>query len=66
MIKITEAVALISLMSHTLGSIGQIVKDASTLKESYTKEQAHDEIKRIYDGYINAVTKLIGTPKTNE
>ena len=52
---------IISLMSHTLGSIGQIVKDASTLKKNYTKEEAHDEIKRIYDGYIVAIKKLIPT-----
>lgn len=52
---------IISLMSHTLGSIGQIVKDASTLKEKYTKEEAHDEIKRIYDGYVAAIRKLIPT-----
>ena len=49
---------IISLMAHTLGSIGQIVKDASTLKDSYSKEQAHDEIKRIYDGYVIAIKTL--------
>lgn len=45
-------------MAHTLGSIGQIVKDVSTLKGSYSKEQAHDEIKRIYDGYVQAIKRL--------
>ena len=49
---------LVSLMAHTIGSIGQIVKDASTLKNKYSKEEAHDEIKRIYDGYVRAVTEM--------
>lgn len=59
--KIMSDSHIISLMSHTLGSIGQIVKDASTLKEAYTKEAAYDEIKRIYDGYVAAIKNLIPT-----
>lgn len=54
----TESQDLISLMAFTLGSIGQIVKDQSTLKQFYNKEQAHDEIKRIYDGYIKAIIQI--------
>ena len=49
---------LISLLAFTLGSIGQVVKDVSTLKSKYTKEEAHDEVKRIYDGYVNAIKFL--------
>jgi hypothetical protein len=56
----TDSADIISLLAFTLGSIGQVVKDASTLKGSYTKEQAHDEIKRIYDGYIKAIIKITG------
>ena len=54
----TESQDLISLMAFTLGSIGQVVKDASTLKQFYNKEQAHDEVKRIYDGYIKAIIQM--------
>ena len=54
----TESQDLISLMAFTLGSIGQVVKDQSTLKQFYNKEQAHDEVKRIYDGYINAIIQM--------
>ncbi len=54
----TESQDLISLMAFTLGSIGQVVKDQSTLKKFYNKEQAHDEVKRIYDGYIRAIIKI--------
>lgn len=54
-----EAHELVSLQSHTIGSIGQIVKDASTLRQHYTKEQAFDEIKRIYDGYVAKIKDLI-------
>ena len=49
---------LISLLAFTIGSIGQIVKDVSTLKDKYTSEDGFKEIERIYKGYINAI-KLI-------
>ena len=49
---------LISLMSHTLGSIGQVVKDISSLRNNYTKEEGFDEVKRIYDGYVVAISKI--------
>lgn len=42
---------LISLMSHTIGSIGQVLKHQSLTTEIET------EIKRIYDGYIQMVAK---------
>lgn len=53
----TDSADLISLLSFTLGSIGQVVKDASTLKDHSTKEQKFDEVKRIYDGYIKATNR---------
>ena len=49
---------LISLLAFTIGSIGQIVKDVSTLKDKYTSDEGYKEIKRIYKGYVNAI-KLI-------
>jgi hypothetical protein len=55
----TAAHEIISLQSHTLGSIGQIVKDASLLRDSYSKDDAFDEIKRIYDGYVTKIKELI-------
>ena len=54
----TESQDLISLMAFTLGSIGQVVKDQSTLKQFYNKEQAHDEVLRIYNGYIKVVIQM--------
>ena len=54
----TDSSDLISLMAFTLGSIGQVVKKASTLTTHSTKEQKHDEVQRIYDGYIKAVIQL--------
>ncbi len=54
----TESQDLILLMAFTLGSIGQVVKDASTLKQFYNKEQAHDEVLRIYNGYSKAVIQM--------
>ena len=54
----TESQDLISLMAFTLGSIGQVVKEASTLSEHSTKEQKLDEVKRIYDGYIKAIINI--------
>jgi hypothetical protein len=62
----TDAADLISLMAFTLGSIGQVVKDQSTLKEHSTKEQKHDEVKRIYEGYINAIIQLTKQTPMNE
>ena len=44
-------------MAHTIGSIGQIVKSASTLGADDTDEMKLAEIKRIYDGFINAVNE---------
>ena len=49
---------LISLLSCTLGSIGQVIKKVSTLKDKYTKEEAHDEILRIYNGYILVIKNI--------
>jgi len=49
---------LISLQSHTLGSIGQIVKEVSTLRDKYTKEEAFDEIELIYKGYISLISSI--------
>lgn len=54
----TESQDLISLMAFTLGSIGQVVKDESTLRQHYNEEQAFNEEKRIYDGYIKAIIHL--------
>lgn len=48
----------ISLLSFTLGSIGQVIKEVSTLKDKYTKVEAHDEILRIYNGYVTAIKKI--------
>lgn len=59
MIKIATDGELISLMAHTIGSIGQIVKENSTLSDKYTKEEAFEEIKRIYNGYIEKIIKII-------
>ena len=43
----------ISLQAHTLGSIGQVLKDL-------TDEKAiRIEIKRIYDGYIERLNQLL-------
>ena len=50
-----ESHELISLMAFTLGSIGQVVKDQSTLRHRYNDEEALHEVKRIYDGYIAAI-----------
>ena len=49
---------MVSLMAHTLGSIGQVVKDISILRQHYTKEQAFDEVLRIYNGYVKAIFKI--------
>ena len=46
----------IGLMAHTIGSIGQIVKDESTLTFQENSEGKLNEIKRIYNGFIKAVT----------
>lgn len=54
----TEAADLISLMAFTLGSIGQVVKDQSTLRSKYTEEEGFWEVKRIYDGYIKAIINI--------
>lgn len=54
----TESHTIISLQSHTLGSIGQIVKDESLLKHKYSKEEAYDEILRIYKGYVSAIKNI--------
>jgi len=54
----------IGLMAHTIGSIGQIVKDESILNPCGTKEACFDEIKRIYDEFIKAVT-VREQPKKN-
>jgi hypothetical protein len=51
---------LVSLMSHTLGSIGQVVKQVSTLREKYTDEEALKEVERIYNGYVKAISKITG------
>ena len=56
----SESHELISLMAHTLGSIGQIVKPVSTLRKKYSDEEAIKEIERIYQGYVKAVTKMTG------
>lgn len=50
MAKVTQG-QLIALMSHTLGSIGQVLKDAQKF-EKYTAENVRIEIDRIYKGYI--------------
>jgi len=42
---------LIAIMSHTIGSIGQIIKN-----EKYTNDEAVEEIKRIYRGYISQIS----------
>lgn len=46
---------IISLQSHTLGSIGQIVKNVSLLREKYSDSEAMREIERIYKGYVAAI-----------
>ena len=48
-----ETGEIISIQSHTIGSIGQVLKD---IKE---KEKAFDEIERIYKGYITQLNKLL-------
>ena len=58
--KLANEAELISLMSHTIGSIGQVVKDASTLRQHYDKMDAFEEVKRIYDGYVIAISKITG------
>ena len=60
----TNECELISLMAHTLGSIGQIVKDASTLQGKYSEEEGYREIKRIYDGYIPVSYTHLTLPTT--
>lgn len=54
----TEAADLISLMAFTIGSIGQVVKDQSTLRDKYTETEGFWEVKRIYDGYIKAIIQI--------
>ena len=49
---------LISLMSHTIGSIGQVVKEVSTLRDKYSDEEALKEVERIYNGYVVAIKKI--------
>lgn len=46
---------IISLQSHTLGSIGQALKHKDDSK--LTGEER--EVKRIYNGYINQLNKLL-------
>lgn len=48
---------LISLMSHTIGSIGQVFKDKA-LATNLSEQKALTEIKRIYDGYITQIQHL--------
>lgn len=44
---------LIALMSHTIGSIGQILKH----KDENKLTEDEQEIKRIYNGYISQIAK---------
>lgn len=55
---------VIVLLSHTIGSIGQVIKQNDYTKNAETPEEidtmcknAYDEIKRIYDGYIKQIKK---------
>lgn len=50
---------LIRLLSHTIGSIGQIFKDRKKFQaiQEHHLTPAEKEIKRIYDGYIEAIKR---------
>lgn len=48
---------MISLMSHTLGSIGEVFK-CKKLANNLSFDKALDEIERIYNGYIEKVTQI--------
>lgn len=52
-----NAEEIISLQSHTIGSIGQVIK-CMELANNLSKEKALDEIERIYKGYISRITQL--------
>ena len=52
---------MISLMAHTLGSIGQVVKDISTLRNKYSREEGFDEVLRIYNGFVIAIRRITNT-----
>ncbi len=47
--KVTQG-QLIALMSHTLGSIGQVMKDPNAGNQDIVSE-----IQRIYNGYIKQI-----------
>lgn len=49
---------IISIQSHTIGSIGQLVKDSDDFDKE-EKARFFDEIKRIYKGYIGQLNKLL-------
>jgi hypothetical protein len=50
---------IISLQSHTIGSIGQIFKDMKVEGVCYNKQLALEEIERIYKGYITRLNELL-------
>lgn len=58
MINLASDGELISLMAHTLGSIGQVVKKVSTLRDKYSDEEALKEVERIYNGYVEAIKNI--------
>jgi len=49
---------IISLMSHTLGSIGQMVKEQSPVSGNFQADTVVGEIQRIYNGYVQAIKHL--------